>query len=140
MGLISPSAKSEAGKPQPSDAQPRDFVLEIGSEELPPDDVASACEQLRERVPALLQKLRLWHGEVRVEGTPRRLAVVVRGLAGAQTSEESKASTAGACCTRIYKHTQWIGLFIRVDLASIVLTCVCLLLLAQKIRSYAAWL
>lgn len=44
----------------------------------------------RDRVPALLSKLRLSHGSVRVEGTPRRLAVVVEGLAARQTSEEAK--------------------------------------------------
>lgn len=41
-------------------------------------------------MPALLSKLRLSHGSVRVEGTPRRLAVVVEGLAARQTSEEAK--------------------------------------------------
>ena len=28
-------------------AGPADFALEVGTEELPPDDVVSACEQLR---------------------------------------------------------------------------------------------
>lgn len=38
----------------------------------------------RERVPELLQKMRLAQGGVRVEGTPRRLAVLVSGLAPRQ--------------------------------------------------------
>lgn len=65
-------------------------TTQVGTEELPPDDVESALEQLRTRLPALLQKLRLSHSAVRVEGTPRRLAVVVEGLAARQTSEESQ--------------------------------------------------
>jgi glycyl-tRNA synthetase len=44
----------------------------------------------RERVPALLQKLRLSHGAIQVHGTPRRLAVLVQDLAPAQTPQESK--------------------------------------------------
>jgi glycyl-tRNA synthetase beta subunit len=44
----------------------------------------------RERVPALLSKLRLQHGAVEVHGTPRRLAVLVHDLAAAQTPQESK--------------------------------------------------
>jgi len=46
----------------------------------------------RERVPALLSKLRLQHGAVEVHGTPRRLAVLVHDLAAAQTPQESKVS------------------------------------------------
>lgn len=37
-------------------------------------------------MPALLDRLRLGHGGVRVEGTPRRLAVVVHQLAGRQSN------------------------------------------------------
>ncbi len=36
---------------------------------------------MQERVPALLNELRLEHGEVRVSGTPRRLVVMVENLA-----------------------------------------------------------
>ncbi|PNW77355.1 hypothetical protein CHLRE_10g433000v5 [Chlamydomonas reinhardtii] len=91
LGLIPPPAVPSPQRPAPpASAEPRTFVLEVGGEELPPDDVVSAVHQLRERVPALLAKLRLSHGAVHVEGTPRRLAVVVEALAAAQTSEESK--------------------------------------------------
>lgn len=44
----------------------------------------------RERVPALLSKVRLAHSGVRVEGTPRRLAVMVDGLAGQQPLQDTK--------------------------------------------------
>mmetsp|Transcript_20995 Transcript_20995/g.46001 ORF Transcript_20995/g.46001 Transcript_20995/m.46001 type:complete len:1090 (-) Transcript_20995:488-3757(-) len=92
LGLVPAAAVPAARKPDPASlpSSPSTFVLEIGSEELPPDDVASGIEQLKQRVPALLQKLRLAHTAVHVEGTPRRLAVVVEGLAPRQTAEESK--------------------------------------------------
>jgi glycyl-tRNA synthetase beta subunit len=38
----------------------------------------------------LLQRLRLSHGGVSVEGTPRRLAVLVSDLAAKQTDAESR--------------------------------------------------
>ena len=59
---------------------PASFLLEIGTEELPAGDLDSAIEQLRQAVPALLTDLRLGHGQVRVLGTPRRLAVIVEAL------------------------------------------------------------
>ncbi|MCB9436991.1 MAG: glycine--tRNA ligase subunit beta [Anaerolineales bacterium] len=72
----------------PSDpAMPADFLLEIGVEEMPAADVDAALAQLRESVPSLLAALRLSHDGVKVFGTPRRLAVLVRNLAARQTNE-----------------------------------------------------
>lgn len=65
-------------------------MLEVGSEELPPDDVVSALQQLKDRVPALLDRLRLGHGGVTVEGTPRRLAVLVHELAARQSNSSER--------------------------------------------------
>ncbi|HEX2037213.1 MAG TPA: glycine--tRNA ligase subunit beta [Chloroflexota bacterium] len=64
-----------------------DFVLEIGSEELPAADVDAGLAQLAERVPAWLAERRLAHGGVRVDGTPRRLVVRVAGLQTVQADE-----------------------------------------------------
>ncbi len=64
------------------------FVLEIGTEELPAADVDSALAQLREKVPAWLDELRLEHGPVTVHATPRRLAVFVENLAAGQPDRE----------------------------------------------------
>jgi glycyl-tRNA synthetase len=86
MGRVAPPAPPTVA-PTPADAlpaAPATFVLELGSEELPPDDLASAVAQLRERLPALLARLRLEHAGVEVEGTPRRVAAVVRALAPRQ--------------------------------------------------------
>jgi len=68
--------------------QPSAFLLEIGVEELPASDLDSALEQLRKNVPAWLDGLHLEHGDVRVSGTPRRLAVFVETLAARQPDRE----------------------------------------------------
>ncbi|MFS7889214.1 putative glycine--tRNA ligase [Helianthus anomalus] len=69
-------------------AEPRLFVLEIGTEELPPNDVASAGQQLKDLIVQLLGKQRLTHGEVRVFGTPRRLVISVENLCSKQSANE----------------------------------------------------
>jgi glycyl-tRNA synthetase len=68
--------------------QPSTFLLEIGTEELPVADLDNAQEQLRSRVPALLDELRLEHGEVRILATPRRLVVAVEHLSPHQVDLE----------------------------------------------------
>ncbi len=68
---------------------PAPFLLEIGTEELPPTDLESALEQLGQRVPLMLTELRLEHGAVRVLGTPRRLTVFVDDLAPRQADRET---------------------------------------------------
>src|SRR5690606_180568 len=68
---------------------PADLLVGIGTEELPAHDVTEALEQLRSRVPVLLDDLRLDHEGVSVMGTPRRLVVHVRQVAPRQRDEES---------------------------------------------------
>jgi glycyl-tRNA synthetase len=67
---------------------PSPFLMEIGTEELPPGDVESALKQLEERVPQLFEELRLEHGPVRIMGTPRRLVIHVEGLSPRQADLE----------------------------------------------------
>ncbi len=74
----------------PSDT-PQTFLLEIGSEELPVSDLDSALKQLETAVPELLKNARLTYDRIEIEGTPRRLAVVVHGLIGRQPDLESVA-------------------------------------------------
>lgn len=64
------------------------FVLEIGTEELPPQDVTAAVDQLSDGAARLLDTLRLDHGAVHVVGTPRRQALIVEGMAPRQRDEE----------------------------------------------------
>ena len=61
----------------------KDFLLELGTEELPASFVLPALEELESGLKARLSDARLTHGEVRTFGTPRRLAVWVRELAEA---------------------------------------------------------
>ena len=67
---------------------PATFLLEIGTEELPSRDLDAAIEQLRSRMAAMLDTLRLEHGELLVQGTPRRLVVYVEQLAPRQSDLE----------------------------------------------------
>ena len=56
------------------------FLLEVGTEELPASFVSSALQQWQERIPAQLGELSLPVSQVQVYGTPRRLAVLLMGL------------------------------------------------------------
>ena len=67
---------------------PADFLLEIGTEELPADDLNAALAQLTEAAPRLFEDLRLSHEGVTVEGTPRRLVILARNVAPRQPDEE----------------------------------------------------
>ena len=90
-----PFLKSQGARPelpaspdsQPSDlplAKPTTFLLEIGTEELPAADLTLSLEQLESSVPKMLTEARLDYESVKVVGTPRRQAVLVRGLAPRQ--------------------------------------------------------
>jgi glycyl-tRNA synthetase beta chain len=61
-----------------------DFLLEIGCEEIPARMIDAASAELRERVGALLVRERLAGGEIHRLDTPRRLAVMVPGIAETQ--------------------------------------------------------
>jgi len=61
-----------------------DLLLEIGTEELPPHDIAPALAQLADRIRAALAELRLDAGPIRTYGTPRRLALVCAAIASRQ--------------------------------------------------------
>ncbi|XP_058104287.1 glycine--tRNA ligase, chloroplastic/mitochondrial 2 isoform X2 [Magnolia sinica] len=67
---------------------PRIFVLEIGTEEMPPQDVIDASQQLKSSIIQLLEKQRVSHGEVLACGTPRRVVVLVEGLSSKQLENE----------------------------------------------------
>jgi len=64
------------------------FLLEIGVEELPADDVDTAYAALSARVPSLLKELNLTHGDVRIFTTPRRLVLSVASLSPNQSDRE----------------------------------------------------
>lgn len=62
----------------------RSLLLEIGCEELPASFIPPALEELERVGRAGLAEARLAHGSLRVLGTPRRLALLVEGLAERQ--------------------------------------------------------
>jgi len=68
--------------------EPDTFLLEIGTEELPPGDLEDALAQLKEAVPAMLEELRLSHDGIKILGTPRRLVVYIEDLAPTQSDVE----------------------------------------------------
>ena len=68
-----------------------DFLVEIGTEELPPKALKSLMLAFAGNLERLLLEQRLDHGEVRPFASPRRLAVVISHLAIAQQDREIEA-------------------------------------------------
>ncbi|MGD8399085.1 MAG: glycine--tRNA ligase subunit alpha, partial [Anaerolineae bacterium] len=86
-----PEGEPIAGEVEPDLPDgPADFALELGTEELPVDDLASALKQLRQEVPAMLDAQRLDYESVRVVGTPRRQAVLVTSVAPRQSDRTTE--------------------------------------------------
>ena len=65
-----------------------DFLVELGTEELPPKALRSLMQAFAEELEAGLDDARLDHGDVTSYASPRRLAVIVEGLANAQPARE----------------------------------------------------
>lgn len=63
----------------------KDFLLEIGTEEIPAKFAPGVISQLQEHVQKRLQELRLEFVELKVYTTPRRFAVLIQGLSEKQT-------------------------------------------------------
>lgn len=61
-----------------------DFLVEIGTEELPPKALRSLMEAFGTSLEAAVDESRLAHGEVHVYASPRRLAVMIESLADGQ--------------------------------------------------------
>jgi glycyl-tRNA synthetase len=67
---------------------PSNFILEIGVEELPANDVDSAYSYLVTRIPQLFDELHLDYKDIRLFTTPRRLTVSVASLSPTQPDRE----------------------------------------------------
>jgi glycyl-tRNA synthetase beta chain len=65
----------------------RDFLVEIGTEELPPKALRALAQSFASGLEAGLDKAALAHLEVRSFASPRRLAVLVRRLAASQPDQ-----------------------------------------------------
>lgn len=62
----------------------KDFLVELGTEELPPKALKGLSESFRDGIVAGLKASGLAHGEVKAFAAPRRLAVCVDALATQQ--------------------------------------------------------
>ena len=62
----------------------KDFLVEIGTEELPPKALRSLMDAFAENLRHALQEARLPHGDVHAHASPRRLAVHIEKLADGQ--------------------------------------------------------
>ncbi len=68
--------------------KPKDFLVELGTEELPPKALASLMRAFADELGRGLDEARLAHGDINAYASPRRLAVVVTDLALAQEARE----------------------------------------------------
>jgi glycyl-tRNA synthetase beta chain len=68
----------------------RDFLVEIGTEELPPLALKTLAASFAAGIAKGLETARLKHGRVQHFASPRRLAVLVKGLAEQQPEQELK--------------------------------------------------
>ncbi|KXK11393.1 MAG: glycyl-tRNA synthetase [Chloroflexi bacterium OLB14] len=84
-GIVN-SELSKASLPIPHSPLP--FLLEIGTEELPADDVDSAYTYLVSRVSDFLNELHLDYKDIRIFTSPRRLTVSVASLSPTQPDRE----------------------------------------------------
>jgi len=78
----------------------RDFLLEIGTEEIPARFMSAALEDLRDNAISLFSRERLNAHSFRALGTPRRLALLVEGLEEKQ--EEVSEEVKGPSCKAAY--------------------------------------
>jgi glycyl-tRNA synthetase beta chain len=70
-----------------------DFLVEVGTEELPPKALRSLMDAFAEHLTTAINDERLLHGDVHAYASPRRLAVLIEKLATAQ--EDRKLSQKG---------------------------------------------
>ena len=78
----------------------KDFLLEIGTEEIPAKFTPGALKQLEEKTKSRLIELRLEFTGLATYATPRRLAVLVSGLEEKQ--EDLKAEIKGPAVKAAY--------------------------------------
>ena len=67
-----------------------DFLLEVGVEELPADFVGSAISQWQKRIPESLTAEFVDSDTIEIYATPRRLAVIIKGLPEKQPDREEE--------------------------------------------------
>lgn len=68
----------------------KDFILEVGIEEMPARFLNPALNQLKELTAKTLQEQRIEYSDIQTYGTPRRLVLYVKGLAENQATLEKE--------------------------------------------------
>jgi len=81
-----------------------DFLLEIGTEEIPARMIDAASRELKQRVTDLLKRERLTSGEVVAFDTPRRLSVLASGISVSQPDLTERVN--GPSANIAYKNGQ----------------------------------
>lgn len=66
------------------------YLLEIGTEELPARLIDNALEQLKNNTKKLLKEERIAYENIKTYATPRRLTIIIEGLANKQETLEEK--------------------------------------------------
>jgi glycyl-tRNA synthetase beta chain len=84
------SAKKSQQKPVRSSSS-AELLLEIGTEELPYEFIAPALASLKDHAELLFGEARLLTGPINTYGTPRRLVLVIEGLAAHQAAVVKEA-------------------------------------------------
>jgi glycyl-tRNA synthetase len=84
---LEPAGPASFPEPLPTGEahEARDFVLEVGTEEMAPSAAAMAREQFSRLVADGIATTRLDHGPVTVYATPKRLIAVVTGVAARES-------------------------------------------------------
>ena len=68
------------------------LLFELGTEELPPSELPAVLRAMADLAPRLLDEQRLSADGLRIYATPRRLALSVEGLAGAQRAQRLRVT------------------------------------------------
>ena len=68
----------------------KNLLLEIGTEEVPAHVMPGILKELKEHAQKAFRELRIDFEEIRTLGTPRRTALIVKGLAGRQADVSSE--------------------------------------------------
>ncbi len=69
-----------------------DYLLEVGTEELPAEQVTDSQERLKSLISEALREANVKFDDITSFGTPRRLTCVVQGIAAVQETVQKKVS------------------------------------------------
>jgi glycyl-tRNA synthetase beta chain len=85
MSFKKTMTKSASRSKAPKVPTTTELLFEIGTEELPYQFVGPALRTLQQAAETMLKEMRITYGSVRTMGTPRRLVLLIEGLARQQT-------------------------------------------------------